>query len=230
MLNTASYANYKITHTDETFTDWLVKSAGPAWNKAINHPFTDAVGNDTVSTEEFIRYLLEDYQYIQDLASALGFLIAKAPTMAAKARLSGYAQLLTSNELEYFQRSFKELGIAPEVYEAAKPNTITRAIGATLLSTAGKGHYIDGMATLLASEWIYREWGHREASRLRSGRFYLAEWVESLATDEFGEFIEWIKQEVNMIGEEERMKRQSEISESFTHMCELEAEFFDMVS
>ncbi len=230
MLNTASYANYKITHTDESFTDWLVKSAGPAWDRAISHPFTSAVGNDTVSVEVFSRYLIEDYHYIQDLASALGFLIAKAPGMDAKARLSAFAHQLTSNELAYFHKTFKELGIEPEVYENSKPNTVTRAIGATLLSTAGKGHYVDGMATLLASEWIYREWGHREASKPRPERHYLSAWVEFLATDEFGKFIEWIKQEVNTIGEEERVKRQSEISESFTHMCELEAEFFDMVS
>lgn len=84
MLNTASYANYKLTHTDETFTDWLVKSAGPKWHKAISHPFTSAIGDDTVSADSVKRYMLEDYHYIQDLASALGFLIAKAPTMAAK--------------------------------------------------------------------------------------------------------------------------------------------------
>ncbi|KZL20652.1 Thiaminase-2 [Pseudovibrio axinellae] len=230
MLKTASYANYKAAHRDETFTDWLVKSAGPLWSRAIEHPFTSAVGNDTVSTEVFTRYMLEDYHYIQDLASALGFLIAKAPTMAAKARLADFASHVTCEELDYFVRTFKELGVEPEVYLNTKPNTVTRAIGATLLSTAGKGHYVDGMATLLASEWIYREWGMREALKPRPERAYLAELLGVLSTDELGAFIDWVKQEVNTIGEEEREKRQSEISESFTHMCELEAEFFDMVS
>ncbi|SDR31019.1 TenA family protein [Pseudovibrio sp. Tun.PSC04-5.I4] len=230
MLNTASYANYKVTHSDETFTDWLVKSAKGSWSRAIAHPFTSEVGNDTISTAAFTRYLIEDYHYVQDLASALGFLIAKAPNMASKARLSEFAHQLTSNEIGYFHRTFIELGIAPEVYESTKPNSVTRSIGATLLSTAGKGHYVDGMATLLASEWIYREWGHREASKPRPGRAYLAEWISFLATDEFGEFIDWLKKEIDTIGEEERVKRQNEISESFTHMCELEGEFFDMVS
>ncbi len=230
MLNTASYANYKLTHTDETFTDWLVKSAGPKWHKAISHPFTSAIGDDTVSAESVKRYMLEDYHYIQDLASALGFLIAKAPTMAAKARLSEFAHNLTANELDFFQRTFKELGVDPEVYENFEPSSVTRAIGAMLLSTAGKGHYIDGMTTLLASEWVYREWGLREGSKPQPKRAYLAEWVGFLACDEFGEFIDWLKHEVNVHGAEERMQRQSEISESFTHMCELEADFFDMVS
>ncbi|GHB37890.1 aminopyrimidine aminohydrolase [Pseudovibrio japonicus] len=230
MLNTASYANYKITHTDETFTDWLVKSAGPKWDAAVNHPFTVAIGDDTVSSEAVKRYLLEDYHYILDLASALGFLIAKAPTMTAKAHLAKFVDGLTSNELSFFQRAFKELGVEPEVYENTEPNSVTRAIGSMLLSTSGKGHYIDGMAALLATEWIYREWGHREAAKPTPKRPYLAEWVEFLACDEFGEFIEWLKQEVNVHGEEERAQRQSEISESFTYMCKLEADFFDMVS
>lgn len=230
MLISASYAEFSKDHADQSFTDWLVSVAKPVWQRAVDHPFTSEIGNDSVSDETFKRYLLEDYHYIQDLSAALGFLIAKAPSMEARSRLAGFLNRLISNENDYFERSFAALGVSPEEYNAKQPNTVSRAIGATLLSTAGKGHYVDGLATLLALEWIYHEWAKREAAKPQPERFYLADLIAHHTSEEQQAFLSWLKREVNVLGAEERESRQKEISESFAHICELEADFFDLVS
>ena len=230
MLISASYAEFMQDHEGEAFSDWLFAASESVWKRAVDHPFTSEIGNDSVSDEAFKRYLLEDYHYIQDLSAALGYLIAKAPSMEARSRLAQFLARLIASDNDYYERAFAALGVCPDDYDRTEPSTVTRAIGATLLSTAGKGHYVDGLAALLASEWINHVWTLRESEKPKPQRFYLAEWISFISAPEQAAFLDWLKREVDTLGAAERETRQQEILESFRYVCELEADFFDLVS
>ncbi|WP_269585225.1 TenA family protein [Roseibium sp. Sym1] len=222
-----SFRDFLAADPGARFTDWLAARAEPYWSDAANHVFTQAIGDGSVPEEAYARYLIEDYTFITDLASTIGFLVAKAPAMRSKSRLSGFLALLTSEENDYFLRSFKALGVDPEVYEAAAQGPVTRAFAELLLTASGKGRYTEGLACLLCAEWCYLTWGLREAQKPRPHAFYLAEWIDLHAVAGFQEFVGWLREEMDSLGPALSPEEQEEAAICFRKMSALEVAFFE---
>ncbi|WP_082735778.1 TenA family protein [Polycladidibacter stylochi] len=224
-----SYLNYKALNPDAAFTDWLVACCASSWEEATRHPFTCALGDGTLDCEDYKSYLLQDFAFIQDLATALGHLIAKAPTMEAKRHLSAFCAALTSGENDYFIRSFEALGVTKEQVSQAQEGSVLRKLTGALLSASGNGTYEDGLACLLCAEWIYREWGVHEARKNGPPQFYYREWIDLHSGHEFEAFVNWLISEMNQYGVLLSQSRQAEVAERFINICQLEAAFFDSV-
>lgn len=222
-----SFQDALATDPGARFTDWLAARAEPHWSEACAHPFTVAIGDGTMPREAYARYLIEDYTFITDLASTLGYLVAKAPSMQAKSRLAGFLALLTSEENDYFLRSFEALGVPPGVYEAASQGPVTRSFSDLLLTSSGEGTYEEGLTCLLCAEWCYLTWGRREARKPRPGAFYLAEWIDLHAVAGFEAFVGWIRFELDSLGPGLKEDRQERLAERFRRMSELEVAFFE---
>ncbi len=222
-----SFQDFLTTTPDARFTDWLAARAEPHWSAATGHAFTKAIGNGTMPEDAYVRYLIEDYTFITDLASTLGYLVAKAPSMKAKSRLSGFLALLTSEENDYFLRSFEALGVPAETYETAAQGPVTRAFADLLLNSSGKGTYAEGLACLLCAEWCYLTWGLREAEKPRPKHFYLAEWIDLHAVEGFENFVNWIREEMDAVGGALEVGEQESLAEIFNRMSMLETAFFD---
>lgn len=209
------------------FTDWLAARAEPYWSSATEHPFTRAIGDGTMPDAAYARYLIEDYTFITDLASTLGYLVAKAPGMPSKARLSAFLALLTSEENDYFLRSFEALGVKPNSYETAAQGPTTRAFADLLLRSSGKGTYAEGLACLVCAEWCYLTWGLREAQKPRPDAFFLAEWIDLHAVPGFEGFVNWLREELDGIGSSLSRDEQESVATLFRHMSALEFAFFE---
>jgi len=222
-----SFQEFLTTTPNARFTGWLAARAEPHWSAATGHAFTKAIGDGTMPDDAYARYLIEDYTFITDLASTLVYLVAKAPSMRSKARLSGFLALLTSEENDYFLRSFEALGVSPSVYETAAQGPVTRAFADLLLTTSGKGTYAEGLACLLCAEWCYLTWGLREAEKPRPDHFYLAEWIDLHAVEGFESFVNWIREEMDTVGSALGADEQERLAQIFTRMSVLEAAFFD---
>lgn len=222
-----SFQDFLAATPDARFTGWLAARAEPYWSAATGHAFTRAIGDGTMPVAAYTRYLIEDYTFITDLASTLGYLVAKAPSMRSKARLSGFLALLTSEENDYFLRSFAALGVSPSTYETAAQGPVTRAFADHLLTSSGEGTYAEGLACLLCAEWCYLTWAQREAQNLRPHQFYLAEWIDLHAVEGFEAFVNWIREEMDAIGSALDPEGQERLAQIFTRMSALEAAFFD---
>ncbi|MBO6892083.1 MAG: TenA family protein [Roseibium sp.] len=222
-----SFLDYRSHNPDARFTDWLAARAEPYWSDSTSHPFTIAIGDGSMPDDAYVRYLIEDYTFITDLASVLGYLVAKAPNMPAKSRLSGFLALLTSEENDYFLRSFEALGVDPETYEAAAQGPVTRAFSDLLLKSSGNGTYEEGLACLLCAEWTYLTWGQREARQPRPGQFWLAEWIDLHAVPGFENFVNWIREEMDRVGTALAAEAQENLAQLFRQMSALEQAFFE---
>ncbi|WP_428647125.1 TenA family protein [Roseibium sp.] len=222
-----SFSDFIAQTPAARFTDWLAARAEPYWSEATGHAFTRAIGDGSMPVEAYARYLIEDYTFVTDLASTLGYLVAKAPGMPSKSRLSGFLALLTSEENDYFLRSFEALGVSPETYETAAQGPVTRAFATLLLTTSGEGSYAEGLACLLCAEWCYLTWGLREAQKPRPQAFYLAEWIDLHAVTGFEGFVGWIREEMDAIGSKLTPAEQDRIALLFRRMSALEVAFFD---
>lgn len=222
-----SFQDTLAANPDSRFSDWLTARAEPFWSAATDHAFTQAIGDGSMPEEAYVRYLIEDYTFVTDLASVLGYLVAKAPTMRAKSCLSGFLALLTSEENDYFLRSFEALGVEPKTYEVAAQGPVTQAFSELLLTSAGEGTYEEGLACLLCAEWVYLTWGLREAQKPRPEQFWLAEWIDLHSVVGFESFVNWIREEMDRVGTALDADAQEKLGQLFRHMSALEQAFFD---
>jgi thiaminase/transcriptional activator TenA len=141
--------------------------------------------------------------------------------MAAKGRFADFLGTLTSEENDYFERSFAALDGDPE----ATPNATTRAF-VDLLERAGRqGGYAETLAVLVPAEWIYETWATGIGSR--PGRFYLAEWVGLHANPAFVDFVAWLRSELDREGAAASPRRQRRLDRLFRRTVELERAFFE---
>ena len=195
----------------------------PAWSRATGHRFTAELGDDRLADDVFRRYLVQDYAFIGTLASMIGYGVAKAPDMPAKAGLARFLAVLTSEENTYFLRSFGALGV-PEA-ERATPKLLPVSQGflAAMREAGEDGGYADVIATLLPAEWIYLEWAKAQSAKPRPRRFWLAEWIDLHANDGFAAFVGWLRSELDRVGPAHEAACRSR----FRRMVELEVAFFD---
>jgi thiaminase/transcriptional activator TenA len=141
--------------------------------------------------------------------------------MTAKGRLADFLGTITSEENDYFQRSFEALDGDAD----AAPDATTRAF-VDLLERAGRqGGYAETLAVLTPAEWVYETWATGIDSR--PDAFYLAEWIELHANPAFVDFVGWLRSELDREGAAVSARRQRRLDALFRRTVELERDFFE---
>ncbi|MEF8784595.1 MAG: TenA family protein [Haloarculaceae archaeon] len=221
-----SYALYASEQREARFTDWVRARAEPSWTEATGHRFTGELRADALADDVFRRYLIQDYAFLETLVGLFGHAVGDAPTMDAKSRLSDFLGVLTADENDYFERSFDALGVDETTYTDPDRTPTTRAFEDLLVRAAGEGGYAETLAVLVPAEWIYLSWATPEPEQ-RPNRFYLAEWVDLHANDEFEDFVGWLRAELDREGSAVSSRRQARLERLFRRTVELEVAFFD---
>ena len=223
---TETYDGWSASGAGGRFTDWLRVCAEPHWTRATSHRFTRELADDTLSDAVFASYLVQDYVFIDALASLVGFAVGHAPEMAQKGRLTSFLSVLTGGETSYFLRAFEALGVVEADRLGAERGPVTRRFEDLLAATARTGGYAEIMAVLAPIEWVYLAWAGDAADK-RPSRFYYAEWITLHADPGFRDFVEWMQGELDRIGPALPPGRQRHLAELFGRVCELEVAFFD---
>ncbi len=242
----ASYAAYatdaEAAGREPRFTDWLRERSEPAWTDAVEHPFTRELGAGTLEEDAFAEYLVQDYAFVNDLVGVFGHAVGQAPEMAAKRPLVEFLDTITDDEDDYFERSFDALDV-PESRRTDPELADPTAAFVDLLGRAGlEGGYAETLAVLVPAEWIYEEWAtavvEAHADPDADGPpsagadlpFYYAEWVDLHATEDFTEFVSWLRGQLDAVGPDCSPRRQRRVETLFRRTVALEVAFFDAVS
>lgn len=207
------------------FSEQLRAEAEPHWAAAVSHRFTRALADDSLPDAVYARYLVQDYVFLDVLVRVVAHAIAAAPAMPAQSKLAAFLAAITSEENDYFLRSFDALGVAREDWSGAAPDPITQRLTTLMLDAAREG-YAEALAVLLPAEWIYLSWA-REVKDAAPARFYLKEWIDLHTAPEFAAFVGWLRAEMDRIGADLPPERQARLSALFREMAELEVAFFD---
>ncbi|RDI70940.1 TenA family protein [Halopelagius longus] len=221
-----TYDAYAEAREEARFTDWLRERAEPAWSDATGHRFTRELGSDELDDDAFRRYLLQDYAFLETLVGTFGHAVGDAPTMASKGRLAEFLGTLTAEENDYFERSFEALGVPESAYADPTTTKTTRAFEDLLRRAGTEGGYAEALAVLVPAEWVYLAWA--DAVRDESpSRFYLAEWIDLHANEEFEAFVAWLRAELDREGEAASSRRRRRLERLFRRTVELEVAFFE---
>lgn len=222
----ASFAAYAETTANPRFTDWLRERSEPGWTAATTHRFVRELGADELDDDAFRRYLIQDYAFLGSLVGLVGHAVGDAPTMASKRRLSTFLGTLTSEEDDYFERSFAALDVPRETYEDPSLASTTRAFEDLIGRAAREGGYAERLAVLLPAEWVYEEWAAAVADESPE-RFYLEEWVRLHANDDFRAFVGWLREELDREGAAASPRRRRRLERLFERTVALEVAFFE---
>jgi thiaminase (transcriptional activator TenA) len=157
----------------------------------------------------------------------VGYGVAQAPTMESKRELAAFLGAITTDEDDYFRRSFEALSVPESTWRDPEMNGTTAAFRDLLLRAGRGGGYAETLAVLVPVEWVYLEWA--TAVDEPPEAFYLAEWVELHATPGFESTVGWLRSELDDRGPVLSAGRQEEVERLFRRAVALEVAFFDAV-
>ncbi|ELZ84964.1 transcriptional regulator [Haloferax sp. Atlit-6N] len=227
-----TYDEFAASRSDPRFTDWLRERAGDSWDDATRHRLTRELAADELADDVFRQYLVQDYAFVETLVGVFGHAVGTAPTMESKSELVSFLGVLTDDEDDYFLRAFDALDVPESVYSDPETTPATRAFIDLLERAAGQGGYAETLAVLVPAEWVYLSWATAADDTGSNpsespSRFYLSEWIDLHAVDDFAAFVEWLRTELDREGAAASPRRQRRLEQLFRRTVELEVAFFD---
>ena len=103
------------------FFDRLKAAAAPEWRAYIEHAFTKAMGDGSLSEPAFRHYLVQDYLFLIEFARAYALSVYKAPTLTdMREGLAGIAAILDV-EMDLHVKLCAGWGLSPADLEHAPP-------------------------------------------------------------------------------------------------------------
>jgi thiaminase (transcriptional activator TenA) len=161
----------------------LRSGAGPLWEEFVEHPFVSGLGDGSLPTPAFRRYLTQDYLFLLQFARAYALAGFKATRLAdLRAASDGFAAILSELPLHV---SFCAGWGLDEAGMAAEPEALeTIAYTRFVLDCGAAGDLLDLYAALTPCVLGYAEIGRRLEAGQAPGNPY-APWIATYAGPDY---------------------------------------------
>lgn len=208
-----------MTHSNTPLSERIRVASHPAWDAMQAHPFVAAIAADRLSDDEFRAYLIYECDFVETAMLIFGHMLVKAPGLEERRWLAGVLQALAVEQIGYFDTTFDRLGITAEERARPMPPSVL-AFRNGMLKIAAEGNYLDGVAIMLAAEWMYATWCSRVA-RCTISNPVLKRWVDLHAEPEFLAQADWLRRQIDAADP----ALEAQLAASFRHALELEIDF-----
>ncbi|MDN8594289.1 MULTISPECIES: TenA family protein [unclassified Corynebacterium] len=207
------------------FSDELRDTHREKWDAAVGHRFVQELFDGTIDDGVMAGYLVQDYRFLDSFLQLLGAAVATADELAPRLRLSQFIGEVAGDENTYFLRSFKELGVSDEQRDNTPDTTACTGFTGLMREAAETRSYAAALGVLVVAEWLYLDWA-TNAPEERPESFVHNEWIELHDYPEFHTLVEFLRGEVDRIGERSEEDR-AIINDFFGRAVTLELDFFD---
>lgn len=210
------------------FSERLRTAHAVAWDAATDNRFVRELVTDRLADSVYANYLRLDYAFIDTLTATFGHAVSVAPGMPAKIRFAGFLGVLTSEENDYFLRSFEALGEPAPSFDNPVTHPVVDGFADLMGRQRTAGTYLDILSVLVPVEWVYLTWASAtvESSAPLPARFYLSEWITLHADPGFADFVHWMRGELDREAAEASPQARARAETAFVEALELEAAFF----
>ena len=209
---------------NERLSDLIRSDNAALWDAMQAHRFVTAIEQDRLPLEVFKAYLVYECDFVETAMLIFGHMLVKAPGLEERRWLAGVLQALAVDQIGYFERSFEALGILAEERTRALPGAVL-AFRNGMLAIARDGSYLDGVAIMMAAEWMYATWCTRVSKSLISN-LELRCWIDLHAEPGFHAQAEWLRRQVDGSNCADA-ERRPELSRLFGRALQLEIAFHD---
>jgi thiaminase/transcriptional activator TenA len=204
------------------FSEQLRTASEPYWTEAISHRFVNELLAGTVADSVMSRYLIQDHRFIDNFLILLGAALSNADQFTSRVVLGRFIGMISSDENDYFQRSFNALGVTEAERMGQPDGDPTKALNALMREVAGTGTYAAVLSVLAVAEGIYMDWGLR-ATQPYPENFVYAEWITLHNNPYFCGFVAFLRSELDRVGP----KNAELCRDYFIRTVRLEKAFFD---
>jgi len=223
MTRSASTTGVTVDATDPVAD--LRASAAEAWDAAVDHRFVRELFAGVIDDRVLADYLVQDYQFFDTFLSMLGACVAYADDVPVKLRFARQLGMLAGDEDGYFQRAFDELDVADSRRTAPELTATTVAFRAVMTEAATSGSYPQLLVVLVIAEWLYLEWGEREAPM--PARDVHAGWIELHRGADFRSWVQFLVDELNRVFPAHDPREAEGLTALWQRVVGLERSFFD---
>ena len=177
-----------------TLTATLVGNVRPIWDRQLQHPFVQALGDGTLPRDNFEFYILQDALFLDNLARTFGYAATLTPY---RSEMERYGKLLlgTIRDEQALHRAYaNQFGLTSEQMAATPMAPTTYAYTRHLLSTAATGTLPEVLSAILPCFWIYAEVARHFTSLGPPAETHpYRDWLATYGSPDFEETAAWLR-------------------------------------
>ena len=207
------------------FSEELRDAHRETWDAAVGHRFVQELFSGTIDPAVMAGYLVQDYRFLDSFLQLLGAAVATADDLGPRLRLSQFIGEVAGDENTYFLRAFEELGVTDEQRDNTPDTAACKGFTSLMREAAQTRSYAAALGVLVVAEWLYLDWA-TNAPEKRPESFVHNEWIELHDYPEFHTLVEFLRSEVDRIGERSDEDR-AIIDVYFGRAVQLELDFFN---
>ena len=192
------------------------------WRRMLTHPFLIATRDGAVAHETFVRWMRQDYLFVEAAIPFIAALVAKAPR-AHWRPLAGVIAAL-EKELELFEGRARAVGVE---LRGAPTSFVNHAYVQFLMATALRASYAGAFTVLCAAEKAYHESWKAVQAGLDPGSPWQP-FVENWAGAPFGEYVRWLEGELDRLAVGAGDPERERMGELFGLTVRYEIAFWEM--
>lgn len=210
------------------FTAELFEATRSILDAQLAHPFVIGLGDGTLEVERFKNWVRQDYRYLKEYARIFAWAVAKAHDLETMGWYARVLDLTLNVEMGLHRQYAERFGITPAELEAEPIWPTTRAYTDFLIRTAADGDLADLTAALLPCAWGYAYVGRHLARTGNPADQRYADWIEMYASDEFGEAVQWLKEQMETLAKGATTEKRQRLVDIFVTSTRYEWMFWEM--
>lgn len=210
------------------FAEELFLHVRHIWDAQLAHPFVRGLGDGSLPTERFARWVRQDYLYLKEYARLFAWAVAKADRLESMGWYAAVLHLTLNTEMGLHRAYAERFGIAPAELEAEPMWPTTRAYTDFLIRTAADGDMADLVAALLPCAWGYVYIAQELAKGKPPADQRYADWIAQYVSTDFVQAAEWLKAEMNRLAEGAMPPKRRRLLEIFEISSQYEWLFWEM--
>jgi thiaminase/transcriptional activator TenA len=169
-----------------SFCDDLFDEVRPVWEAQLEHPFVVGIAEGTLDEEKFIRWVRQDYRYLEEFSRVFAWGAAKANDLDEMQFFAGALDLTLNTEMDLHRSYAERFGLTDENLEATTMWPTTRAYTDFLVRVSADGDLSELLAALLPCAWGYAWLGDKlEANYETPDDDRYADWIATYTDEEF---------------------------------------------
>ncbi len=195
--------------------------AGSEWTSATNHRLFREIIADTVTDQDFERYLRIEFAFIDTAAVTLGAAVRIAPDMADRVVLAAGLHDLLTSQVVFFENALGEdrSTIVPASAES---------LHALFREVAARQSFADMLAAMLGAEWLYKTWCASTAAQ-PSSRATIRAWTELHTSPAFTSHAAWLVDRLDAVSAGLTPSERERVADVFRRALAAEIRFHDAV-
>ena len=174
-------------------SELLRSEIGDEWEAITTDPWTDGLGQGTLSRSSMVRYLVQDHRFLDAFTVLLSATLSKTISLEDRVFGAQFLALVLGEENTYFERSFAALEVSA-LERSAPSEPETAAFDELMRSAAASGKLHVQLAVLCVAEWSYLTWGERVAKNKKENLpFYFDEWISLHSGTYFQQVVAYLR-------------------------------------